>query len=175
MCRVFGYKEIYSSLVRKPQSHSEIITHGINFTRLLFPRSKFIFHWRQNVSRIAISDFWQREDALSAAQNRFVSLIGRFSEYAAAHSDFAFATTLEGITDRNNQSQLEDLFRFLEEPLSPRLRKMAYGRGGLRDWTEERHTRRIRRTLSNGSVVVEAVEYAWRPGEQEEARAGDVR
>jgi len=171
VCRVFGYKEIYSSLVRKPQSHAEIISHGVEFTRLLFPRSKFIFHWRQNVSRIANSDFWQKEDALSAAQDRFGSLISRFSRYAAAHPDYSFATTLEGVTDKSNQSQLEALFRFLDEPLTPRLRKMAYGRGGLQDWTEERHKRRIKRTLSNGTVVVDAVEYAWRPGKVEAAAA----
>jgi len=41
---------------------------------------------------------------------------------------------------------------------------MAYSRGGLRDWTEERHTRRVKRVLANGTTVVENVQYAWRPG-----------
>lgn len=152
-------------MVRKPKAHGEIFTHGVDFIRLMFPRAKFIFHWRENISRIAHSDFWNFEDAQSAAQEKFTRIIERFRRYAAENPEHAYATTLEGVTDQKNQTQLEGLFNFLGETLTPQLRKMAHNRGVLKDWSEEHHTRRIKKVLENGTVMVDTVQYAWRPDE----------
>lgn len=159
-------------MVRRSSAHSEIFMHGVEQIRTLFPRAKFIFHWRRNTSRIAASDFWQLERQSAVARRNFERLVGRFREYAAAHPDYTYETTLEGITNKSDPRQLEGLFRFLGETLVPRLRKMAYRRGGMRDWVEETHTRKIKRTLENGSVVYDFVSYAWRPEELRRRRGG---
>ena len=62
--------------------------HGIEQIRTLFPRAKFIFHWRRNTSRIAASDFWQLERQSAVARRNFERLVGRFRKYAAAHPDY---------------------------------------------------------------------------------------
>lgn len=162
---MFGFKEIYSAFVRKSHVHTEIIAQGVEFVRVLFPRAKFIFHWRSNVSRIAHSDFWQLEDARSAAQMNFRGMVSLFEAYTVKHPDYTYATTLEGITNRSDVSQLQGLFDFLGERLTLKVRRLAYQRSGLRDWVEETHMRSIKVVKEDGSVVVEKKAYAWRPDE----------
>ena len=57
--RVFGFKEIYTPFVRDPSATAEVLTHGVGFLRRLFPRARFVFHTRQNLTRAADSDFWR--------------------------------------------------------------------------------------------------------------------
>lgn len=93
----------------------------------------------------------------------FRHVVDRYLAFANEHPDYCFASTLEGLTDKYNTSFLHSLFDFLGEPLTGRLRRLATAsavRQKLKDWNEERHTRRIRR-IENGSVVIETREYAF--------------
>ena len=132
--RVFGFKEIYSPFVRDPTATDEVLTHGVQFLRTLFPRARFIFHVRRNLSRAADSDFWRRDwrgrDGRIMAQppersvrlSRISRAAARYRAYVREHPDHAFATTLEGLTDNRDASgELAGLFRFLGEPLTRRL------------------------------------------------------
>ena len=91
---MFGFKEIYSPFVRRPDALPELIEHGVSSLRMLFPRAKFIFHWRENVSRISSSDFWRGEQHVVG---HFQRVIGLYRTYAEQHADHAFCTTIEGI------------------------------------------------------------------------------
>ena len=91
----------------------------------------------------------------------FAAVVRRYDSYVAAHPDHAFRTTLEGLTLRQNQTQVTRLFDFLGERLTPRLRKLARTRLVLRDWSEETHQRRIKRVADDGTVVVEKKGYAF--------------
>ena len=159
--RVFGFKEIYSPFVRRPSAAADVLTHGVGFVRDLFPRAKFIFHWRWNYTRIASSDFWSAERSANETSAHFAAVVRRYDSYVAAHPDHAFRTTLEGLTLRQNQTQVTRLFDFLGERLTPRLRKLARTRLVLRDWSEETHQRRIKRVADDGTVVVEKKGYAF--------------
>ena len=48
---------------------------------------------------------------------------------------------------------------FLGEPLTPRLKKVARSHLPLRDWVEERTTRRVTVRAANGTVLVERRQY----------------
>ena len=170
--RVFGFKEIYSPFVR--HSSDELFHNGVSFLRYLFPHAKFIFHWRANSSRIAISDFWRREPSGTSVY-RFEHAIAQYQKYVRTNPDHAFATTLEGITSkglvdfknaRAKQqglvgNQLQELFHFLEEPLTPEIAAIAHEHLNLLDWSEEVHTRRVPVTLPNGTVVYQHRSYAF--------------
>ena len=99
--RVFGFKEIYSPWIRnskRPQDLYEIFDGGVGFLRSLFPRSKFIFHWRENITRIAGSDFWRLETQRNTSINRFEHVVNNYQRYVRQQPEHAFATTLEGTT-----------------------------------------------------------------------------
>ena len=170
--RVFGFKEIYSPFVR--HSSDELFSNGVSFLRYLFPQAKFIFHWRANSSRIAISDFWRREPSGTSVY-RFERAIAQYQKYVRTNPDHAFATTLEGITSKDLVdfknarakqqglvgNQLQELFQFLEEPLTPEIAAIAHEHLNLLDWSEEVHTRRVPVTLPNGTVVYQHRSYAF--------------
>ena len=160
--RGFGFKEIYSPWVRKPEQMNEVFDSGVGFVRGLFPRAKFILHWRENLTRIAGSDFWQTEGERARSIARFRAVVRRYEEYVDNHPDHAFATTLEGVTVRKKQqSQLRNLFKFLEEPLTPKVKSVAREHLALHDWTEEVHTRLMPVHHANGSTTFQRVAYAW--------------
>jgi len=150
--RVFGFKEIYSPFVRQAQLTGEIFRQGVQFVRVLFPRAKFIFHWRDNLTRIAASDFWRQESSRNQTESNFENVVSRFRAYPLRHPDHAFATTIEGLTNRSDPSQLQGLFDFLGERLTPKLRKVAWSRLPLHDYTEETRKRIVRSTNPSGSV-----------------------
>ena len=156
--RVFGFKEIYSPFVRDPSANAEVLAHGVGFMRALFPRARFVFHTRRNLTRAADSDFWRRDwpDATPPSHaERYARIAGvaaRYNAYAQAHPGHAFATTLEGLTDRTNLGEVEALFRFLGEPLTPRLREVARERLPLVDWVEEKRPRLVTRRGIDGTV-----------------------
>ena len=248
--RVFGFKEIYSPWIRKPEALDDVFD-GVGFLRSVFPKAKFIFHWRENMTRVADSDFWKMERQRASSVRRFDYVSARYYEYVQTHTEHAFATTLEGITmtkrehefwqleeihhnitiprfrravwqyqaflrqypqrdikvggnailcqdidDREREfwklegnrnvtvrhfrrtvmsyqrcfgrapradrrNQLDELFQFLGEPLTAEMRSIAREDPGLRDWSEETHTRRLIRRLANGTVVSETKEYAY--------------
>ena len=147
--------------MRRPSAAADVLTHGVGFVRDLFPRAKFIFHWRWNYTRIASSDFWSAERSANETSAHFAAVVRRYDSYVAAHPDHAFRTTLEGLTLRQNQTQVTRLFDFLGERLTPRLRKLARTRLVLRDWSEETHQRRIKRVADDGTVGVEKKGYAF--------------
>ncbi|KAL1527184.1 hypothetical protein AB1Y20_015863 [Prymnesium parvum] len=165
--RVFGFKEIYSPFIRNLSLIGEVFSQGVEFIRVLFPRAKFIFHYRQNLSRAVNSDFWHRETLLKSHSERlhhFSVVVKHYLDYAGTHPDYCFASTLEGVTDKYNTTHLYNLFAFLEEPLTGRIRRLATARAQrqkLKDWSEERHTRRIYKRLANGSLVVETKDFAF--------------
>ena len=139
----FGFKEIYSPFVREPAAFGEVFSQGVKLIRELFPRAKFIFHSRRNLTRTAES--WLREFRDGNRTERlahFDHVNRRYVEYAARNPGHAFATTLEGLTDRHNMSEVEALFRFLGTPLSSRLRRVVRSPVKLHDWVEEKHMRR---------------------------------
>ena len=165
--RVFGFKEIYSPWVRRPWQLGEIFDGGIGFIRGLFPRAKFILHWRENVTRIAGSDFWQTEGERAQSIANFKKVVRRYEEYVDNHPDHAFATTLEGVTVRKRQqSQLRNLFKFLGEPLTARVKAVAREHLSLHDWSEETHMRRVPVHHANGSTTFQSVSYAWSTSSQ---------
>ena len=165
--RVFGFKEIYSPWVRRPWQLGEIFDGGIGFIRGLFPRAKFILHWRENVTRIAGSDFWQTEGERAQSIANFKKVVRRYEEYVDNHPDHAFATTLEGVTVRKRQqSQLRNLFKFLGEPLTARVKAVAREHLTLHDWSEETHMRRVPVHHANGSTTFQSVSYAWSTSSQ---------
>ena len=165
--RVFGFKEIYSPWVRRPGQLGEIFDGGIGFIRGLFPRAKFILHWRENVTRIAGSDFWQTEGERAQSIASFKKVVRRYEEYVDNHPDHAFATTLEGVTVRKRQqSQLRNLFKFLGEPLTARVKAVAREHLALHDWSEETHMRRVPVHHANGSTTFESVSFAWSTSSQ---------
>lgn len=146
--RVFGFKEIYSPFVRDPTATGEVMTQGVGFVRTLFPRARFVFHARRNLTRAANSDFWMRDwrDASGAPVptpprdvriEHISSVVARYRAYARAHPDHAYVTTLEGLTDGADATgELAGLFRFLGEPLTTPLQGVARSRLPLRDWVE---------------------------------------
>ena len=147
--RVFGFKEIYSPFVRDPTATDEVLTHGVAFLRTLFPKARFVFHVRRNLTRAADSDFWKHDwrgaDGALLAQPpehaarfaRISQAAARYRAYAREHPDHAFATTLEGLTDSSDASgELAGLFRFLDEPLTTKLKKVAHSHLPLYDWVQ---------------------------------------
>ena len=163
--RVFGFKEIYSPFVRNVSLLGEVFSQGVDFVRAMFPRAKFIFHYRRNLTRASDSDFWHREELVADHRQRlrhFQHVVDSYLGYVRANPDHSFASTLEGITDKYNTSHLLDLFRFLDEPLTGPTRRTATSQTlKLNDWSEERHKRRIKRIDGNGSVSIETREYAF--------------
>ena len=191
--RVFGFKEIYSPWIRKPEAVGEVID-GIGFLRALFPRAKVIFHWRNNLSRVASSDFWQLERSRNESASHFARVVDMYRSYINIHPDHAFGTTLEGVTGRKRflltcmrsaigasqdarclharraESQIDRLFNFLNETLQPKLRITARENPKLLDWSEEKHTRRIAARLPNGSIVYQLQAFAWQSSSQNGAK-----
>ena len=147
--RVFGFKEIYSPFVRRPDALPELIEHGVSSLRTLFPRAKFIFHWRENVSRISSSDFWRGEQ----------------------HADHAFCTTIEGIGSKKRSPQLKALFDFLGEELTPQLRRLAANRLPLNDWSVGLQVRRFSNGTARSFEFTEAAEEATKQALEAELRA----
>lgn len=94
--RVFGFKEIFSPWIRRPQMIGEIF-ESIGFLRSLFPRAKVLFHWRENLTRVASSDFWRLEKARAESVSRFEQIVAAYQDYIRRHRDHAFGTTLEDI------------------------------------------------------------------------------
>ena len=106
---------------------------------------------------------------------RFERAIAQYQKYVRANPDHAFTTTLEGITSKdlvgfkNSRTkqqglvgnQLQELFHFLEEPLTPEIAAIAHEHLNLLDWSEEVHTRRVPVTLPNGTVVYHYRSYAF--------------
>ena len=146
--RVFGFKEIYTPFVRDPSGSGEVLTHGVTFLRTLFPRARFVFHSRRNLTRAADSDFWKwgwraagaAQPSRSERVERITGAAERYRAYVQGHPDHAFSTTLEGITDREDKAgELAGLFRFLGEPLTGRVKKVARSNPQLRDWAECAH------------------------------------
>lgn len=170
----FGFKEIYSPFVREPAVFGEVFAQGVEHIRELFPRAKFIFHTRRNLSRTAESDFWGRRGGLAnrtADLQHLIFVAGEYARYVDRHPTHAFATTLEGLTDRQNTHELEALFRFLDVPLAARLRRVARSHVPLYDWVEERHTRRIERRAADGTLLgVTKKHFAYRGGPGSAAR-----
>ena len=164
--RVFGFKEIYSPFVRDPLATSEVLSQGVGFLRTLFPRAKFIFHARRNLSRAVGSDFWSRDGNLPTREARLKHMertVRGYHDYVLRHPDHAFATTLEGMVDRQNTVEVEQLFKFLGEKLTSKLRRVARSNPPLRDWAEQSHTRRITVRDANGTVIgVEKRSYAFK-------------
>ena len=169
--RVFGFKEIYTPFVRDPTATDQVLTHGVGFVRTLFPKARFVFHTRRNLTRAADSDFWQRDwhgappDRAERLQ-RITHATSLYRAYARAHPDHAIVTTLEGLTDRaDSTGELAALFKFLGESLSTKLKKLARSHQPLHDWAEERHTRRITVRAANGTVLgVERRSYKYTDG-----------
>ena len=153
--RVFGFKEIYSPFVRRPDALSELIEHGVSSLRKLFPRAKFIFHWRENISRISSSDFWRGERHMVG---HFRRVIGLYRTYAEQHTDHAFWTTIEGIGSKKRSAQLKALFDFLGEGLTPQLRRVAANRLPLHDWSVGLQVRRFRNGTAQSFEFTEAAE-----------------
>ena len=139
--RVFGFKEIYSPFVRRPTLLGEVFTHGISYVRRLFPRAKFIFHWRNNLTRIVDSDFWRGDRSQNTSN--FLTVVHQYRDYVAAHPDHAYFTTIEGINQKRSP-RLTGLFQFLGEELTPELRRLASRRLALHDWAEQTHVRRFK-------------------------------
>ena len=251
--RVFGFKEIYSPWIRDVDHLDEVIDGGVGFLRSLFPRAKFIFHWRENMTRVAGSDFWQKEAHRDDSVGRFTRVAQHYLRYAQTYPDHAFVSTLEGTTmtkkehdfwrleqdwenitvpkfkrsvwryqallteqpqraiknavlcpempqlkhefwklenDSNvsvrdfrrtvlsyqrcmgsagltdRRLQLDRLFEFLGEPLTPEVHTAAREDPQLHDWKEETHTRRFARRLPNGTVVYETKQYAYLSSDQ---------
>ena len=94
--RVFGFKEIYSPWIRRPDAISEVLD-AVGFMRRLFPKAKVIFHWRENLTRIASSDFWRLERRRNESASHFGRVIETYRSYIKMHPDHAFGTTLEDI------------------------------------------------------------------------------
>ena len=158
--RVFGFKEIYSPFVRRPAVFDQVFSQGISFIRMLFPRAKFIFHWRSNLTRIADSDFWKEDRRRNSSAVNFEKVVARYRDYASAHGDHAYTTTIETINKKRSQ-QLTGLFRFLGEELTPELRRVASARLALRDWTVQTETRRFKNgTKRSYSFTTEAATRA---------------
>ena len=160
--RVFGFKEIYTPFVRDPSATAEVLTHGVGFLRRLFPRARFVFHTRQNLTHAADSDFWRHgwpnglRPEHGERLRRISAAAQLYNSYATAHPEHAMATTLEGLTDKSGSGggEVEALFRFLGEPLTPKLRKLARSHLPLKDWVEERRTRGLVTVrAANGSVL----------------------
>ena len=168
--RVFGFKEIYSPFVRDPTATSEVLTHGVDFVRTLFPRARFIFHARRNLTRAADSDFWTRDwrdrrgEPMATPDRpvriaRIAAVVARYAAYAQAHPERAYMTTLEGLTDGADRTgELAGLFRFLGETLTPALEQVAHSHLPLSDWVETcgqfQYTARV-----NGTT--QCVEKPW--------------
>jgi hypothetical protein len=189
--RVFGFKEIYSPWIRNPEAIDEVID-GIGFLRTLFPRAKVIFHWRDNLTRVASSDFWQLDRSREKSASHFARVVDVYRSYIKHHPDHAFGTTLEGVTarkrflftctrsatsggsqdahclhSRRSESQIDRLFNFLNETLQPNLRNKARENPMLLDWSEEKHTRRIAVRLPNGSIAHQLLQsFAWETSAQ---------
>ena len=188
--RVFGFKEIYSPWIRNPEAIDEVID-GIGFLRTLFPRAKVIFHWRDNLTRVASSDFWQLDRSRNESASHFARVVDVYRSYIKHHPDHAFGTTLEGVTgrkrflftctrsatsggsqdahclhSRRSESQIDRLFNFLNETLEPKLRNKARENPMLLDWSEEKHTRRIGVRLPNGSIAYQLQSFAWETSAQ---------
>ena len=155
--RVFGFKEIYSPFVRRPDALPELIEHGVSSLRMLFPKAKFIFHWRENVSRISSSDFWRGEQHVVG---HFQRVIGLYRTYAEQHADHAFCTTIEGIGSKKRSAQLKALFDFLGEELTPQLRRVAANRLPLHDWSVGLQVRHFRNGTARSFEFTEAAEEA---------------
>ena len=72
---------------------------GVDFLRGLWPKAKFIFHARRNLTRVAASDFWRDADACDAAcARRFERVVARYRAYAWRNPQHAVFTTIEGLT-----------------------------------------------------------------------------
>lgn len=141
--RVFGFKEIYSDWVRRADDNSaieEMLDGGVGFLRGLFPRAKFVFHVRENISGIAASGWWRDEARrtnvkTAAVRERFEHIANHYRNYVRDNPDHSFATTLEGVTLRKKYvytptgqrepSQLDRLFQFLGENLTEALRQVC--------------------------------------------------
>ena len=105
---VFGFKEIYSPWIRRADvgggvqlsdALDEVIDGGVDFLRGLWPKAKFIFHARRNLTRVAASDFWRDADACDAAcARRFERVVARYRAYAWRNPQHAMFTTIEGLT-----------------------------------------------------------------------------
>ena len=77
----------------------EVIDGGVDFLRGLWPKAKFIFHARRNLTRVAASDFWRDADACDAAcARRFERVVARYRAYAWRNPQHAMFTTIEGLT-----------------------------------------------------------------------------
>ena len=116
--RVFGFKEIYSPWIRRPDAISEVLD-AVGFMRRLFPKAKVIFHWRENLTRIASSDFWRLERRRDESASHFGRVIETYRSYMKMHPDHAFGTTLEDITgyrDLAKQRAWCDRHRLLKLP-----------------------------------------------------------
>lgn len=153
--RVFGFKEIYSPFVRDPMATHEVLRQGVGFLRMLFPRAKFIFHARRNLTRAASSDFWNRDGSIPTAAeklNLMKRTVGTYFDYVAKNPTHAFATTLEGLVDHEDLTEVERLFAFLGEPLTPRLRRAARSKPDLRDWRDHASHAIVVRA-ANGSII----------------------
>ena len=154
--RVFGFKEIYSPFVRQPAVLDEVFSQGISFIRMLFPRAKFIFHWRNNLTRIADSDFWREDSRRNTSSLNFAQVVARYRDYASENRDHAYITTIETINKKRSH-KLTGLFKFLGEELTPELRRVASARLALRDWTVQTQTRRFKNgTKKSYSFTAEA-------------------
>ena len=99
---VFGFKEIYSPWIRRGDGGGaldEVLDGGVDFLRGLWPKAKFIFHARRNLTRVAASDFWRDADACDAAcARRFERVVARYRAYAWRNPQHAVFTTIEGLT-----------------------------------------------------------------------------
>ena len=105
---VFGFKEIYSPWIRRADvgggvqladALDEVLDGGVDFLRGLWPKAKFIFHARRNLTRVAASDFWRDADACDAAcARRFERVVARYRAYAWRNPQHAMFTTIEGLT-----------------------------------------------------------------------------
>ena len=52
----------------------EVLDGGVDFLRGLWPKAKFIFHARRNLTRVAASDFWRDADACECAHLGWLAL-----------------------------------------------------------------------------------------------------
>ena len=179
--RVFGFKEIYSPFVRDSTATGEVLDQGVGFLRTLFPKARFVFHVRRNLSRAVDSDFWKRDwraadgsvlpqmPDRSVRLERITNAATRYQQYAREHPDHAFATTLEGLTDPTDAAgEVSNLFRFLDEPLTAKLKKVARSHEPLYDWVEVSHTRLVTIRAPNGTVL--GVERRKFPGKRPEKK-----
>ena len=90
----------------------------------------------------------------------FEKVVARYRDYASAHRDHAYTTTIETINKKRSQ-QLTGLFGFLGEELTPELRRVASARLALRDWTVQTETRRFKNgTKRSYSFTAEAATRA---------------